>query len=32
MALSGEKKLKHYLCVNFEPRRRTLENLAILPL
>jgi predicted AAA+ superfamily ATPase len=31
-ALAEEKKLKRYLCVSLEPRRRTLENLIILPL
>jgi predicted AAA+ superfamily ATPase len=31
-ALAEEKKLKRYLCVSFEPRRRNLENLSILPL
>ena len=31
-ALAEEKKLKRYLCVSLEPRRRNLENLAILPL
>ena len=31
-ALAEEKKLKRYLCVNLEPRRRTLENLILLPL
>jgi predicted AAA+ superfamily ATPase len=31
-ALAEEKKLKRYLCVSLEPRRRTLENLTILPL
>ena len=30
-ALSEEKKLKRYLCVSLEPRRRTLDNLMILP-
>ena len=30
-ALAEEKKLKRYLCVSFEPRRRNLENLTILP-
>ena len=31
-ALAEEKKLKRYLCVSLEPRRRNLENLTILPL
>jgi predicted AAA+ superfamily ATPase len=31
-ALAEEKKLKRYLCVGLEPRRRNLENLTILPL
>jgi len=31
-ALAEEKKLKRYLCVSLEPRRRTLDNLTILPL
>ena len=30
-ALAEEKKLKHYLCVSFEPRIRNLENVTILP-
>ncbi len=30
-ALAEEKKLKRYLCVSLEPRRRTLENLTLLP-
>ena len=30
-ALAEEKKLKRYLCVSLEPRRRNLENLTILP-
>ena len=30
-ALAEEKKLKRYLCVSLEPRRRTLDNLMILP-
>ena len=31
-ALIEEKKLKRYLCVSLEPRRRNLENVTILPL
>lgn len=31
-ALAEEKKLKRYLCVSLETRRRNLENLTILPL
>jgi predicted AAA+ superfamily ATPase len=31
-ALAEEKKLKRYLSVSLEPRRRTLENLTLLPL
>lgn len=31
-AIAEEKKLKRYLCVSLEPRRRNLENLTILPL
>jgi predicted AAA+ superfamily ATPase len=31
-AIAEEKKLKRYLCVSLEPRRRTLDNLTILPL
>jgi predicted AAA+ superfamily ATPase len=31
-ALAEEKKLKRYLCVSLEPRRRNLKNLTILPL
>jgi uncharacterized protein len=31
-ALAEEKKLKRYLCVSLEPRRRNLENITILPL
>ena len=31
-ALAEEKKLKRYLCVSLEPRRRNLENVTILPL
>jgi len=31
-ALAEEKKLKRYLCVSLEPRRRTLDNQMILPL
>jgi len=31
-AFAEERKLKRYLCVSLEPRRRNLENLAILPL
>jgi hypothetical protein len=31
-AFAEEKKLKRYLCVSLEPRRRNLENLTILPL
>jgi predicted AAA+ superfamily ATPase len=31
-ALAEEKKLKRYLCVSLEPRRRNLENLTLLPL
>ena len=31
-ALAEERKLKRYLCVSLEPRRRNLENLTILPL
>ena len=30
-AIAEEKKLKRYLCVSLEPRRRNLENLTILP-
>jgi predicted AAA+ superfamily ATPase len=30
-ALAEEKKLKRYLCVSLEPRRRKLQNLTILP-
>ncbi len=30
-ALAEEKKLKRYLCVSLEPRRRNLENLTVLP-
>ena len=30
-ALAEEKKLKRYLCVSLEPRRRNLGNLTILP-
>jgi predicted AAA+ superfamily ATPase len=30
-ALAEEKKLKRYLCVSLEPRRRNLKNLTILP-
>jgi predicted AAA+ superfamily ATPase len=30
-ALAEEKKLKRYLCVSLEPRRRKLENLTLLP-
>ncbi len=30
-ALAEEKKLKRYLCVSLEPRRRNLENITILP-
>lgn len=29
--LSEEKKLKRYLCVSLEPRRRRLENVEVLP-
>lgn len=32
LALAEEKKLKRYLCVSLEPRRRNLENVTILPL
>jgi len=31
-AFAEEKKLKRYLCVSLEPRRRNLENVTILPL
>ena len=31
-AFAEEKKLKRYLCVSLEPRRRNLENMTILPL
>jgi predicted AAA+ superfamily ATPase len=31
-ALAEEKKLKRYLCVSLESRRRTLEGLTVLPL
>jgi predicted AAA+ superfamily ATPase len=31
-AFAEEKKLKRYLCVSLEPRKRNLENLTILPL
>jgi predicted AAA+ superfamily ATPase len=31
-AFAEEKKLKRYLCVSLEPRRRNLENMSILPL
>jgi predicted AAA+ superfamily ATPase len=31
-AIAEEKKLKRYLCVSLEPRRRNLENLILLPL
>jgi predicted AAA+ superfamily ATPase len=30
-ALAEEKKLKRYLCVSLEPRRRNLENVTVLP-
>jgi predicted AAA+ superfamily ATPase len=30
-ALAEEKKMKRYLCVSLEPRRRNLENVTILP-
>jgi predicted AAA+ superfamily ATPase len=30
-ALAEEKKLKRYLCVSLEPRKRNLENLTVLP-
>lgn len=30
-ALAEEKKLKHYLCVSLEPRRRQLESIVIYP-
>jgi len=30
-ALSEEKKLKRYLCVSLEPRRRRLGDVAVLP-
>jgi len=30
-ALAEEKKLKRYLCVSLEPRRRNLDNLTVLP-
>jgi len=31
-SLGEEKKLKRYLCVSLEPRRRNVENLTVLPL
>ncbi len=30
-ALAEEKKLKRYLCVSLEPRKRNLENVTVLP-
>lgn len=30
-ALAEEKKLKRYLCVSLEPRRREMQNITILP-
>lgn len=30
-ALSEEKKLKHYVCVSLEPRRRIVEGVTVLP-
>jgi len=30
-ALSEEKKLKHYLCVSLEPRKRILGKIQVLP-
>lgn len=30
-ALAEEKKLKRYLCVSLEPRRRDVENISVLP-
>ncbi len=30
-ALAEEKKLKRYLCVSLEPRRREVQNISILP-
>jgi predicted AAA+ superfamily ATPase len=30
-ALAEEKKLKRYICVSFEPRKRTVEGITILP-
>ena len=30
-ALADEKKLKRYLCVSLEPRRREVQNISILP-
>ena len=30
-ALAEEKKLKRYLCVSLEPRRREVENISVLP-
>lgn len=30
-ALAGEKKLKRYLCVSLEPRRRQLDGVTVLP-
>ena len=30
-ALAEEKKLKRYLCVSLEPRRRNIDRLTVLP-
>ena len=30
-ALAEEKKLKRYLCVSLEPRRREVQNITVLP-
>jgi len=30
-ALGEEKKLKRYLCVSLEPRKRTVEEMTLLP-
>jgi len=30
-ALAEEKKLKRYLCVSLEPRRRLVEGIMVLP-
>jgi predicted AAA+ superfamily ATPase len=30
-AFAEEKKLKRYLCVSLEPRKRNLENMTVLP-